>query len=419
MHKGIFVAMLAAVTTAALAAAPSISPAQKAAICGKRATCTITAQHAAGAALVAEVHFGVKDKPDDSPDEGCGSMADDKHDGGVEYWLLGAKPAMILALCNDGYGAAGVGEDDVTFAPNRMTHVQSGGSAWRWTTTDAFSLAPFRQLTQTGCSYYDVGIQGTLTYADYTKFRALAVSRDYSWHWGEADVGCPEAAQALFNAPRPRPDAKSLVAFPLLTPADGETQFHTVASGTTLGTCATRLSTDGKAGFVAWGQPAGATNAAEMRVLAPTSQTLLLQVYDPAPAVPPRGKSWLSGSHVEVWVLKNTDTSKPLTRADVEQVAVDLDGTVHPGGPKPEIPAVQRWRAKDERGRPVTVLLLRYKETYTLPIGTAVVYSQAEGGRQARLVATTGMVRGVPLFLPGTLAMQNKCGVANGRVDLK
>jgi hypothetical protein len=29
------------------------------------------------------------------------------------------------------------------------------------------------------------------------------------------------------------------------------------------------------------------------------------------------------------------------------------------------------------------------------------------------------MVRGVPLFLPGTLAMQNKCGVANGRVDLK
>src|SRR5262249_31024656 len=145
-----------------------------------------------------------------------------------------------------------------------------------------------------------------------------------------------------------------------------------------------------------------------------------LQVYDPAPAAAPAGKSWLTGAHVEIWVLKNTDTSKPLTRGDLEQVAIDLDGTVHPGGPpRPEIPVVRHWRGSDDRGRPVSVLLVRYKEPYTLPIGTAVVYSQGEDGRQARLVATTGMSRGVPLYVPGLTTMQNHCAIANGRLDLR
>jgi hypothetical protein len=412
---------IAALVFVSAAAAAGLSPDEKVTICGKRTTCTVTATHAAGEAQVAEAHFALKDRPADAPDDGCGGPASDKHDGGVEYWLLGAKPAKVLALCNDGYGAAGVGEDDVTFAANRMTHVQSGGSNWRWTNSDVYSLAPFRLLTETGCSYFDAGNQGTASFVDYTKFRAIAVSRDYAYHWAEDDVGCPKVSQALLDAPKPRPDAKSLVAFPLLTPADGETQFHAIALGTTLGSCATRLSTDGRAsGFVVWGSPAGTANAAEMRVLAPTSQTLLIQVYDPSPAAPPAGTSWLAGSHVEIWVLKNTDTSKALRRADLEQVAIDLDGAVHPGGPpQPEIPVVQHWRARDERGRPVTVLLVRYKETYTLPIGTAVVYSQAEGGRQARLVATTGMARGIPLFVPGLTTMQNHCAIASARLDLK
>jgi hypothetical protein len=412
---------VALLATAALAAAPSLAPEQKAAICGKRASCTIAAAHLAGDAQVAEVHFALKDRPSDAPDDGCGGPASDKHDGGIEYWLLGARPAKVLALCNDGYGAAGVGEDAVSFAPNRMTHVQSGGSNWRWTNTDIFSLSPFRLLTETGCSYFDAGNQGTASFVDYARFRAIAVSRDYSYHWAENDVGCPQVTPALLYAPRARPDAKSLVAFPLLTPADGETQFHAIAPGTSLGSCATRLSTDGRAsGFLVWGTPAAPANTAELRVLAPNAQTLLLQIYDPVSAAPPAGKSWLAGSHVEIWVLKNTDTSKPLTRADLEQVAIDLDGTVHPGGPpRPEIPAVRHWSGKDERGRPVTILLIRYKETYTLPIGTAVVYSQAEDGRQVRLVATTGMARGVPLYVPGLTTMQNHCAIASGRLDLR
>ena len=79
--------------------------------------------HDAGSAAsgnlgVAELHFGLADKPDDAPDEGCIAGDYETRDGGVEYWLLegDAAPRLILQLCNDGYGAAGVGEDEVTVA---------------------------------------------------------------------------------------------------------------------------------------------------------------------------------------------------------------------------------------------------------------------------------------------------------------
>ncbi|HEY5339330.1 MAG TPA: hypothetical protein VIJ85_14070, partial [Rhizomicrobium sp.] len=51
-------------------AAPSLAPPQKIAICGKRTTCVVTAVHAAGAQSVAEIHFGLKNKSDDAPDDG-------------------------------------------------------------------------------------------------------------------------------------------------------------------------------------------------------------------------------------------------------------------------------------------------------------------------------------------------------------
>src|SRR5689334_8552478 len=50
-----------------------------------------------------------------------------------QFWLMDTPPRLIFDLCNDGYGAAGVGDDRVTVGPNRVTHTQNGGSAWRWT----------------------------------------------------------------------------------------------------------------------------------------------------------------------------------------------------------------------------------------------------------------------------------------------
>jgi hypothetical protein len=401
-------------------AAVSIAPDQKAAICGKRATCAVTALHKAGSASVAELHFGLKDKPGDAPDDGCiVDINSEKKDGGTEYWLLGAKPLKLLALCNDGYGSAGMGEDTVTFGNNRMTAQQSGGSAWRWSNTTVYSLSPFRPLSTDGCSYNDTGSDtGTETVTDEVKFRAVVIAKNPSAHWGDNDeMACLDTKPATFATPNPYPVAKGVMAFPAVTPANGALDFSNVADGTALGTCATTLSTDGKSGFLTFGQPASPTDAAYVRVLAPTGSSLLLQVYDPVAAKAPAGKSWIAGSHVEVWASSNIDATGPLKRSDLSQVAIDLDGTLHVVG-KAETPKVRHWQARDENGKPVSVILLTWGDGSVYAVGTAVSYSQAEGGKQARLVANTPMVRGVPVYIPGIAGMQATCSLKSDRLTV-
>jgi hypothetical protein len=130
----------------------------KPAICGARASCTIAkltpaGKSEGGAALtVAEVHFGVADAPD--PQFPCHD-GDGNNDGGQEYWLVegSSAPRLLLKLCNDGYGAAGVGMDEITIADNRFTHFQAGGSNDRWEATDAIRLAPQTLLRVDSCDY--------------------------------------------------------------------------------------------------------------------------------------------------------------------------------------------------------------------------------------------------------------------------
>jgi hypothetical protein len=408
-----------AVATAALsqaAASVSIPAPQKAAICGKRASCIVTAMHKAGGASVAEVHFGLKDKPDDAPDNGCMLDSYDKHDGGTEYWLLGAAPLKLLALCNDGYGAAGVGEDHVKFGDNRMTHDEVGGSAWRWQSTEVFSLTPFRALSTDGCSFNDLGPDtGTQTVTDEVKFRATVIAKNPSAHFADDDgVGCPDTTPAMFAKPKPYPAPKTVMAFPVLAPENNA--LFQVPAGTTLGSCSTSLGTDGKSGFVTFGKPAAAGQAVELRLLSVNAgKTLIAQIYDPTPAKALPGKSWIGGSHLEVWAGGVDTSSGALKRRDLSQVAVDLDGTVHTVG-KAVAPQVTRWQAKDARGRPVIVLLLSWSDASAFFVG-GVSYSQSDNGKQARLVANTPLEHGVPVFVPDVVAMQGKCAIKNGRIE--
>lgn len=398
-----------------------LSPAQKAAICGKRATCKLVAIHKAGTLQVAEVLFGVKDKPEDAPDEGCKTAdGDDPANGGTEYWLLnGAKPINVLSLCNDGYGAAGMGEDSVTFSANRMVHVQAGGSSWRWDSTDTLSLVPLRILSQASCSFHNVEPNtGTLDQVDFVNFRAREIRKDPGATWSDADsdIGCPDVKPAAFAKLKPVPGAKLVAAYPLMTPGNGnDLGIQNISAGTVLGSCAMTLSTDGANGFLTFGKPADAAHAASLHVLAVNSKTLLLQIYDPMAASAPAGKSWIGGAHAEVWQKGDYDDSEGAPkRAELGQIAIDLDGTLHSVG-SAKLPQVKRWTGKDEKGRAITVLLL----TWTDDAGPmAISYSQAENGKQARLVTNVAMVRGVPAYIPGVLGMQNICAVRGGRVEL-
>src|SRR5262249_17736860 len=121
MLRNLLLAALALVAVGASTLGADLPPDLRAAICGKRATCSIAAVSDAGRGpgdvkqAVVEARFGVADKLDSAPDDGCRTDGDN-NDGGREFWLLqGAEPPkLLLSLCNDGYGAADVGEDEVT-----------------------------------------------------------------------------------------------------------------------------------------------------------------------------------------------------------------------------------------------------------------------------------------------------------------
>jgi hypothetical protein len=383
--KPLLVAACPALLPLAALAAPDA--AQTAAICGTRTTCKVGKTHdagksPAGASLyVVEVRLGLADKPKDQ-DEGC--IDGNARDGGVEYWLLDgtAAPKQVLQLCNDGYGSSGVGEDEVGVGPNRLVHHQYGGSAWRWSMDVTYSLAPFRALTEQDCSYHNGSEQsGTLTDIDYRTRLVRA--------W-------PKPPQT-FAA---RIDADTIGAYPVVAP--GLPGKAAIPAGTALGNCVPGMTTAGDNGFVVWGKPAVADQAAEIRTIGVGSNSLIVQVFDPIPGVVPSGGSWIHQPHLEIWVGQNgEEINTMLPIGQMTQTGITLDGTVHRGVGKPgPPPRVERWLARDERSRPVTVLRLVWPDEFALIHGVTVVYSQAEAGKQARLVSTAGFAGNRPIYVP-------------------
>ena len=416
------------------AAAPDA--AQAAAICQGRSTCTIGKSHdggksPAGSALtVVEVHLGLKDKPEDVRD-GCRS-GDDKVDGGVEYWLLDgtAAPKQLLKLCNDGYGAAGVGEDEVTVGPNRLVHTQSGGSAWRWDGTYTFTLSPWRVTSERDCSYHNVSeASGTETDIDYATMTVRSIAKDRTNK--NNDVGCPDWPAGASEHFTLQPAAGLFGAYDIVTPFLGTdpTSFK-IPSGTAIGDCAPAMTTAGANGFVVHGKPAATAEAAEIRAVALSLSSLLIQVFDPAAATQaaPAGGSWINLPHLELWIGRNGENLRTrLSLDDLFQIGVDLDGRVHEGvGNKTALPSVERWQARDASGRPVIVLRLSWADQYALLGGAALVYSQAEAGKQARLVATTGIVNNRPLYVPDIVRIgrrddgpqPGRCLIRDGRLSI-
>ena len=293
MKKIILAVLLICLFRAPGVVAAELTGAQISAICQTRSTCTVAKTYDGGksptgsALTVVDVHLGVKDKPDDAPDSGC--RAEDKYDGGVEYWLVDgtAPPKRLLKLCNDGYGAAGIGEDEVSVGPNRLVHLQVGGSAWRWDSTVAFTLSPWRAVSERDCSFNDLSSNNcTVTDIDYLGMRARSIAKDAARKWGE-NVGCPEWPSSASRHFTPEPARGLLGAYDVLVPVlgrDGDTPK--IPSGTAIGDCVAAMTTGGANGFIVFGRPAPAGRAAEIRVVAESLNSLLIQVFDPVAGGP-------------------------------------------------------------------------------------------------------------------------------------
>lgn len=436
-YWGVLALAITTATASGAGAAADLGVAQKTAICQGRSTCAIGklydgGKSAAGAPLtVAEVHLGLKDKPDDAPDDGC--RVGDKSDGGVEYWLVeGAQPPKrILKFCNDGYGAAGVGEDDVSVANGILIHQRVGGSAWRWDSTTKYTLSPWRAISERDCSFNDLSSDnGTVTEIDFLTMTARSIAKDRTAKWRE-EVGCPDWPKEASHHFTPQPAANLLGAYNIIVPVLGkETPAPKIPSGTAIGDCVPAMTTSGANGFIVFGDPAPAGQAAEIKTFAESFQSLVIQVFDPQAAsqsAPVKG-SWINLPHAEVWIGLSTESARTrLPLNQVAQVGIDLNGKVYAGaGKKEALPSIERWQARDAAGHPVVVMRLTWANDTEFANGVVVVYSQAEAGRQKRLVASSGIVKNHPLFIPDIMSLPNvdldplpgQCRVRNGVLSI-
>jgi hypothetical protein len=414
-------AIAAAIFVSSQASAVDLSPDQQSAICGARKTCKIETIADAGQGpgnvklTVVEVRFAVADKPAEAPEDGCiGDLeATDapERDGGLEAWLIagGDAPKRVLALCNDGYGAAGVGEDQLAVTPNLLTWDQSGGSAWRWTATKQIRLAPLAVVKEFDCSYHDVAPgTGTYTEVDRVNLTARAVGAMAGHKFKDDDeIGCPDWPNGPDATLPTGPVWAGGYAVPLPAPnPDGTGTSY--PDGIALGDCALELTTDGTKGFMVYGKPAD-EGAATVRVVKESESSLLIQVYDPSAAAElksGKAKSWVGQPHLEIWTSEwanpeDNDGENGQTTI-FHQFAIGLDDQTYPGtnAIKP-LPKVTHWPAKDEAGHDVTTYRVTWQGDENTPsFGIGVVYSQAKDGKQARMISNAQIKKNKPLYLP-------------------
>jgi hypothetical protein len=390
-------------------------------ICGNRATCRMSGLQSAGKSdtgvplFVAEIHFGLADKPDASPEEGCHTENGD-NDGGVEYWLIdGEKPSLLVALCNDGYGAAGVGYDEVHIAPNRFTHMQDGGSNDRWENIDTISLSPQHTLRSEFCGFRgtepNYGVYGVI---DVAHMAANELAIDDTIEINDNDDPCTRLKKRIG-----KPIGHGYlggIAVPFASTDTGSINGNALPeNGTTLGSCASVWKLDGKSGNLVFGK-ADPARQAELRFVG-DFQDLVVQIYDPrrdhgAP------QSWVNTDHLELWTTTVEGFSSHVDPKAAMQIGIDLDGEIHTGLGKPVLPTVERWEATDEQNRPVIVLKLHWPSQDELAAGLGIAYSQAEAGRQERIFATTQIVKNRPLFLPSVMVIPVSCSAVNGRWEV-
>jgi hypothetical protein len=372
--------------------------------CGGKQRCVVTANLKAGedadgvALRVVQVSRGEKKSVDD--EEVRGECSPD------ERWLVRAttppEARLLLRLCNDGYGAAGVGEDVLAVKPNKLTHEQYGGSAWRWGSLREFQLSPPRLLTVTSTSFHSSSPQ--LVDESRCNWDTFIGERNRALSLCQDD-GTPD----LREEAEPKVIKSAMVPKLALPP-----EF--VSGGwkeTSLGACAAR------ARYFTFGGK-GTDEDASLKVVAASDTELYLEVTDDAYVA--NEQKWLFGDHLELWL---SDEARGITedcvgRRGLEAVqwAIDLpSGTVRAGqggrvgSPKAEVS--------------VKGTLARVK--LTLPLGVwkalTVVYSDSDDGKkQKRMVATSQFAfpQAATLgFLADVYPQQATCVVENGALTPK
>jgi hypothetical protein len=295
------------------------------------------------------------------------------------WWRVGGglPPVRLLALCNDGYGASGVGEDSVSVGENSISLSRYGGSAWRWSEGMQARLDPLALIRRSAGSFHAAAPEHDSQQTEDLVKGVWKTTWTYPKCTGHAFLRIPIAVGDPPPAEVP------------------------------LGTCSARATASGDEGFVAWGEKS-TDNDGRLAVVARSPNVLVVDVWDDE--VVQTAESWVSTDHLELWV---SDTRPDLSMdwdcdpaaGTVAQWAIDWSGAVHPAKgatgtpPKAEV-------HRDGRRTRVSITL----PTDTFPDAVTVVFSDAElrgaAPRQERLIATSPVSLKAPHRLGDTTILQ-------------
>ena len=367
----------------AIDTATPISASALAVLCGDETRCDVAAVHEAGADADGQALRVAELRLDGECSFGEG------HDE-RDFWLLPVgltdQPTLVLSLCNDGYGVHGLGEDDVSFGDNRISHSQYGGSNWRWWSREEYRLSPYHLVSESSGSEHIISGEGSTTWFDYGRLQGAYANRNAL---GETD-------------------AKAGRYVPLLP----SSAFGGTEPGTPLGSCASSITEDLQPGFLLYGDslPEG-TRGATLRFAMKGERELILTVVDDQ--FDGGSVNWIHDDHVEVWALAPDQ--------GLVQWGIGVDGQVHAAHGVPAGLDMVARSVDRENGRMRATWHLRLP----WPVDDlTVVYSQAENGRQHRLFATSQFEFGEAETLgsvqdvtsPHTLPVI--CAKRNGQLDL-
>lgn len=196
-----------------------------------------------------------------------------------EYWVaVGTKKRklkQLLSLCNDGYGSAGVGEDEVKVKPNRLIHDQFGGSDSRVSVTREIQLEPTTLVSTTTAIFESRAPQ----FVDEAKWSWDTFSGERSRFFSKCgEDGQPDLREEL----KPKPIKSTLIPKVAVTREWVEKGWKE----SSLGQCG------GRAPFVLQGV-LGADTDASMKVLAISDTEFIFEIIDDAV---------MPGDVVQVWL---------------------------------------------------------------------------------------------------------------------
>ncbi len=238
--------------------------------CGADPLCRVVARTPAGtdpggaALFVVETSGGRRSIETGAPTDDTQERSCEQRDFHVER---AGTFERVLSLCNDGYGASGVGDDTVTIEPNRLVHDQYGGSAWRWTRHLEQQLVPRRLVAASLSGYWSVGESNTEDRQfDFTTFRGRV-----DWH--SPSCGAEEAASDEHDD-APQGPAHAYLLLPRVALDPG---FDPAA--TRVATCGTRVDATESSSFLLSGTR-GDRDDAWLQVVATRTHEVLVLVHD-------------------------------------------------------------------------------------------------------------------------------------------